>query len=222
MTDQGKKISAYPGPAGSPIVYLNTFMEEESEKVRACLEQEPCPAHTLVTVSGIDWNDEMTPWYSAPLSKRDTACGGKADSYITWMEQELSPSIEGKLSEPPAYRIIAGYSLAGLFAAYSLYQTTLFRRAACMSGSFWYPDFLEFAESHELRQQPEFVYFSLGDKESRTRHPLMKQVGDRTQALAQVFQKKGIPTVFEWNPGNHFRDVELRTAKGIRRALQGA
>ena len=33
--------------------------------------------------------------------------------------------------------------------------------------------------------------------------------------LVDRYTQLDIPTVFESNPGNHFRDVDLRMAKGI-------
>jgi hypothetical protein len=34
--------------------------------------------------------------------------------------------------------------------------------------------------------------------------------------VRDCFAEKGVPTVFEMNPGGHFQDPEGRMAKGIR------
>ena len=43
----------------------------------------------------------------------------------------------------------------------------------------------------------------------------MQKVQENTEALAEYYRRLGIDVDFEMNPGNHFRDVELRCAKGI-------
>ena len=51
---------------------------------------------------------------------------------------------------------------------------------------------------------PEKVYLSLGDRESKTRNPVMATVGDRTAKAESMFREMGSEVVFESNPGNHF------------------
>ena len=43
----------------------------------------------------------------------------------------------------------------------------------------------------------------------------MQKVQENTEALAEYYRRLGIDVDFEMNPGNHFRDVALRCAKGI-------
>ena len=78
--------------------------------------------------------------------------------------------------------VIAGYSLAGLFALWATWNSGYFRRVASVSGSLWYPGFTDYIRNNEPKSGcgeksgPEKAYFSLGDRESRTRHPLMSRV----------------------------------------------
>ena len=71
---------------------------------------------------------------------------------------------------------IAGYSLGGLFALYAAYHCDEFRRVASMSGSLWFPDFREYVLSHDFANRPDRIYLSLGDKEAKTRNPVLKTV----------------------------------------------
>lgn len=219
MTNAGRTIRLFPGPAGSPVIYLNSF-DEDAEAIAGLLDSPETPAHTLAVVSGIDWNDEMTPWGCPPIFPSEGAYGGHADRYLNWMEMELIPEVERSLWGNISYRAIAGYSLAGLFAIYALWKTECFDCGASMSGSLWYPDFLAFIEKHEPVKRPSCLYLSLGDRESRTRQPLMKTVGTCTGAMARHSEELGIPTFFEYNPGNHFQHPEERIAKGIRWILK--
>ena len=126
------------------------------------------------------------------------------------------PEPEKELPGPPAWRGIAGYSLAGLFALYAICQTDVFSRVGCMSGSLWFPGFKEYIFSHEPKRRPDCIYFSLGDKEARTRNPVLKPVRENTEEIRAFYQDHGIDTVFQLNPGNHFVQAVERTAAGIQ------
>ena len=74
----------------------------------------------------------------------------------------------------------------------------------------------EFALSHEPRTRPDCLYFSLGDRESRTGNPYLQTVQARTEELEARFAAQGVRTVFELNPGSHNKNAAARTAAGIR------
>ena len=210
-----KKIAVYPSAEpDSPIVYLNTF-GREGEKVLQALRKMNCPAFTLVTISGLTWDCDMAPWDIPPISKNDTPCAGGADEYLRLLTEEIIPKTERLLAGGVSWRGIAGYSLAGLFALYSVYQTDLISRVACMSASFWFPDFKEYILSHTMEGGTSHFYFSLGDKESHTKNPYLKSVQKNTEALASFYKQNGFDTVFMLNPGNHYQNAALRTAAGI-------
>ncbi|MBR6235073.1 MAG: hypothetical protein IKR01_04405, partial [Spirochaetales bacterium] len=75
--------------------------------------------------------------------------------------------------------------------------------------------FIDFASSHDLAASPSKVYLSLGDREAKTRNPVMATVQDNTEKMAQLFRDRGVDVTYELNPGNHFQEPELRMAKGI-------
>ena len=127
---------------------------------------------------------------------------------------------EKELPGPPAWRGIAGYSLAGLFALYAICQTDVFSRVGCMSGSLWFPGFKEYVFSHEPKRWADCIYFSLGDREAKTRNPGLKTVQEKTEEIQTFYQNKGIDTVFRLNPGNHFVQGIERTIAGIQWLLR--
>ena len=63
------------------------------------------------------------------------------------------------------------------------------------------------------------VYLSLGDKEAKARNPVMATVADRMADACKILESAGTKVTFEWNPGNHFRESDLRTAKAFARLL---
>ena len=108
---------------------------------------------------------------------------------------------------------IGGYSLAGLFALWAVYQTDLFAGAAAASPSIWFPGFLDYMKEHEIRTRN--VYLSLGDREEKTRNPVMSQVGSCICSAHMLLEERGVRCTLEWNKGNHFKDPDLRTAKAF-------
>ena len=66
------------------------------------------------------------------------------------------------------------------------------------------------------------VYLSMGDKEEKTKNPTMATAGDSIRRLRQIYEEMdGMETILEWNEGNHFREPELRMAKGFARVMSG-
>ena len=215
FTTDNKTISIFPcSESESPVIYLNTF-HDESRKVYETAQATGCPPFTLVAISNLDWNQDMAPWDSPAAVKKGEPFTGGAGDYLRLLVEEIIPRAEKELVGPPAWRGIAGYSLAGLFALYTIYQTDVFSRVGCMSGSLWFPGFKEYIFSHEPKRQPDCVYFSLGDKEAKTRNPVLKTVQENTEEIQTFYQNKGIDTVFQLNPGNHFVQGVERTTAGI-------
>lgn len=219
----GKKIiTVYCAPealASAPVVYLNAGDDEGAATWEACRAL-GCPAFTLAVISGLHWNHDLTPWPMPPIWKNDAPYTGGADEYLALLTGEIIPAVEGTLGEKPLYRVLGGYSLAGLFALYASYHTDAFARIVSASGSLWYPDFLEYTQSQALCCVPDKMYFSLGDREAKTKNRYLCLVEDRTQALYEKYSNQGIPTKFELNPGNHFMDADARIARGIRWILE--
>lgn len=203
----------------TPIIYLNTF-SDEGRKVYEAAQATGCPPFTLVAISDLDWNHDMVPWDSPPSFKNAEPCTGGADDYLRLLTEEIIPTAEKGIAGVPSWRGIAGYSLAGLFALYAIYQADLFSRVGSMSGSLWFPGMKEYLFSHKPKRQPDCIYFSLGDKEAKTRNSVLKTVQENTEEIQAFYQSKGIDTVFQLNPGNHFVQGIERTIAGIQWLLR--
>lgn len=216
MIVEGKHIYLYGKEnAGDSLVIVNTF-QGDGHELYDILQQLGARALVLAVVSDIDWNDEMTPWECPPMFKGDSPCTGGADGYIRKLEDKIVPAILAELNGQPSFVAIAGYSLGGLFAIYSLYKTDIFSRAVSASGSMWFPGFLDFVRKNEMLVKPKRVYFSLGDKEAKTRNQMLRTVEDNTKEICELIKNNGIESIFEMNEGNHFKDADLRLAKGIK------
>ena len=208
-------ISIFPSfEVNAPIIYLNTF-SNEGQKVYEAAQAAGCPPFTLVAISDLDWNHDMVPWDSPPAFKNTEPCTGGADDYLRLLTEEIIPTAEREIPGVPRWRGIAGYSLAGLLALYAIYQTDLFSCVGSMSGSLWFPGIKEYIFSHELKRLPDYMYFSLGDKENKTRNPFLRSVRQNTEEIHAFYQSKGIDTVFRLNPGNHYNQAVERTVAGL-------
>ena len=198
----------------APIIYLHTFSNEE-ENIFKSAQAVGCPQFTLVSISNLDWNHDMVPWDSPPAFKNAEPCTGGADDYLRLLTEEIIPTAEKEINGVPRWRGIAGYSLAGLFALYAIYRTALFSRVGSISGSLWFPGIKEYILSREAKRLPDCMYFSLGDQESKTRNPVLRSVRQNTEDIRAFYQAKGIDTVCQLNPGNHYDHAVERTAAGL-------
>ena len=71
-----------------------------------------------------------------------------------------------------------------------------------------------YAEKNKIKTK--HVYLSLGDKEEKTKNPVMKTVADCIRRQEELLQADpDVSCVLEWNQGNHFKEPEVRTAKGF-------
>lgn len=212
---EGKEATLYHSKvSGSPLIILNHYTGDGLSVIEAARELED-KDFNLLCIGNLNWDHDMAPWYCPPLSPKDTPCTGGADEYLKILLEEILPECLKRVDGAPSHISIAGYSLAGLFALYALYHTDVFARAASMSGSLWFPDFKEYVFTREMKRKPDRIYLSLGDKEARTRNQHLRVVQENTESIAEYFRETGIDVTFEMNPGNHFRDAALRSAKGI-------
>ncbi|WP_321426183.1 alpha/beta hydrolase-fold protein [uncultured Bacteroides sp.] len=218
MNIKGKNINIFGDTSKPlPVVYLHTVRGEGHAVWEQC-QKIGTKQFVLVEIDGVNWNNDMSPWPLGKLFPEDEPCGGKAEEWLGILTQEIIPQVETQLHVTK--RFIAGYSLAGLFAMWSVYYTYLFDGVISGSGSFWYPDFLDYVHEHEFKKKPESIYLSLGDKEHISKIELLTTIEDNTRSLYEYFQKSGINTIFELNNGNHFQQGAWRMAKGMKWSLK--
>src|SRR5699024_9530340 len=159
----------------APVIYLNTF-SDEGQNVYEAARAAGCPPFTLVAIRDLDWNHDMVPWDSPPAFKHAEPCTGGADDYLQLLTEEIITMAEKESACDRCWRWIARYSLAVLFALYAVYQTDRFSRMGSISDSLWFPSMKKYIFSHEPKRWPYCMYFSLGDKESKTRIPVLRSV----------------------------------------------
>ena len=211
----GKTVSVFPcTEPEAPVIYLNTFSGEGQQVWDAVLSA-GSPPFSLVAIHDLDWNHDMAPWDSPPAFRQAQSCTGGADDYLRLLTETILPAAEQGLAGVPRWRGIAGYSLAGLFAVYAICRTDVFSRAGSMSGSLWFPGIREYLVSHPPKRRMDCLYFSLGEKESKARNPMLRSVRRNTEEIQAYYRGLGIETVFRLHPGNHYDHASERTAAGL-------
>lgn len=171
----------------------------------------------ILTVKVQDWNQELTPWESEPVFGR-VGFGDGARETLKYIEEKVVPEFEDAHPCTGRRYFIGGYSLAGLFALWAVYQTNRFAGAAGVSPSVWYPGWIDYAKSHRPRAAS--IYLSLGDREEKTRNKVMATVGDAIREQYQILEEVGVRTTLVWNKGNHFADNGMRMGKGFAWLLE--
>ena len=198
------------------VVWLHEDFATAIE-VRRILRERVSPDHmpVLVSVEGADWDRDLSPWPAEGVFRGQRFTGGGED-YLERFTGELIPALEGKLPRMPRRRILAGYSLAGLFSLWAAYRCDRFDAIASVSGSLWYDGFLDFMRENAVSTSVKGIYLSLGDREKNAKNPRMAKVEETTgEAAALLRERTGLPVPFELNPGGHFRDVPERIARAL-------
>lgn len=177
-----------------------TGIENEYDRICELSGKEFC----LIAFKVGDWNKDLSPWNAPAVFGNEDFGDGATDT--------LSEILSICPEDGRKY-YIGGYSLAGLFALWASTQTDRFAGVAAASPSVWFPDFREYIE--ERKPLCKTVYLSLGDREEKTRNPVMATVGDKIRQMHSFLDKEGYDTILEWNEGNHFKDFDIRTAKAF-------
>lgn len=221
--------------AGAPIAYLLGDVVDNSPV------QVP-EGVSLVNV-GVDlWEENFSPWCAPRVFAKGPNFGDGAQKTLDTLINQVIPWTESDLTEPPAYRVLVGYSLAGLFSLWAgvsqqvargcqpddvpsqpgaphvdAVPTPTFQRIGAVSGSFWFPGLLDYVDQ-QLNGGAvglTHAYLSLGDREARTPNPQIMHVRENAELLASKLESAGITSMFELNRGNHFQNVEGRMQKAL-------
>ena len=161
-----------------------------------------------------DWNRDLSPWPAPAAFKKGGAFAGEASSFLPALIGAAEKAGE-ELASPPAHRIVAGYSLAGLFALWTLTQTPLFDCAACASPSLWFPGWTGWLRARPMLPIRPRVALSLGDREEKTRNPVLAAVGEGVRGTRDLLLSRGVHCSLRMDPGGHFEDAENRTVQTI-------
>ena len=132
-SSDGDSDASYGVASDAPLVVLNCF-GDEGEAVACELDKLVGVQYSLLALNVSAWNSALSPWKAPAVFKGEGDFGCGADEYIAELVDEIVPAACSEYGVRPRAIYIAGYSMAGLFALYSLYKTDLFAGCASCSG----------------------------------------------------------------------------------------
>lgn len=97
---------------GAPIVYLLGDVADHSPI------QVP-DGVSLVNVGVNLWEENFSPWCAPRVFAKGPNFGDGAQKTLDTLINQVIPWAESELTDPPAYRMLVGYSLAGLFSLWA-------------------------------------------------------------------------------------------------------
>lgn len=98
--------------AGAPVVYLLGDVADNSPV--------QVPEGVGLVNVGVDlWEENFSPWCAPRVFAKGPNFGDGAQKTLDALINQVIPWTELELSEPPAYRVLVGYSLAGLFSLWA-------------------------------------------------------------------------------------------------------
>lgn len=193
------------------LVFLVCMNQQEAEDIGTMLE-ETKEDFAILPCIPFSWENDLTPYEASNPFKKGSMFSGWADCFL----KEILVVTE---SLPAKRRILAGYSLAGLFALYAGTRCSAFDGLVAGSPSLWYPDFVGYAQTHPLNPSVRHVYLSIGDLESKTKNPTFQTIDQKIGEYCGMLESSRISFCFERNHGKHVDRVKERMARGIREAL---
>lgn len=159
----------------------------------------------MVIITGMDWDNDLTPWTSTGEPPGSPDFGGLAPQFLQRI-RKVCQQIERMLDltvDPE--RTLIGVSLSGLFTLWQWAECDFFKNIISLSGSFWFPGFLKWIESKDFRDKSGFAYFLLGNKEAATNIVAFMPVEKNTHAIVQFLQQQNVNAHLEMVPGNHYQ-----------------
>ena len=171
----------------------------------------------IVAISGMKWNDDLTPWKAPALNPKEEDFKGKAKNFLSSLLSDLFINTEQSLRLNHPKRHLIGISLSGLFSLWASIETNKFNSVASISGSLWYDGFVEWFKEQELLADRYFL--SLGDKEVKAKNERLASIGTCTESILQIIQDKSKEVTFISDEGNHFEFFKERLEKAISSAV---
>ena len=180
-------------------------IEDETVEIRKLTSMD----FQLLAVKVDDWNKDLSPWKAPAVFGNEDFGNGAAQTL-----EEISLLCEDKNKT----YYIGGYSLSGLFSLWSACQTDIFSGVAAASPSVWFPGFIDYIKEHGIKSRN--VYLSLGNKEEKTKNPVMAKVGRCIREGYAWMKAERVNCMLEWNQGGHFKETMARTAKAFAWVMQ--
>ncbi len=200
-----------------PLVILNSYKNEKINEVIDLIREGS--SFILIDIKLEDWSKVLSPYKTQMNDNFFKNLNGEGKSHLDFIDNTLIPylitHLKSNFKLDVSNSLLAGYSLGGLFAIYGGLNSKYISKIVSVSGSLWYPHFLDYVTSLNINRNIKSIYISLGNKEKKTRNRYMKKIEKATLNIYSYLKTKYSNVFFEFNEGNHFFHSNKRLAKGI-------
>lgn len=202
-----KKVAYMIYPAIVPV--KNSWLEQMSERYQVSV--------VMIYIPADGWNNMLTPWAEPGETPDSPPFDGKASETLKLIQAEVIPEAEKTLGiNEIEERNLIGVSLSGLFTFWQWMVCDTFTSIGCLSGSFWYPGFVEWFEHQVVPHKQGRAFFLLGVKEPKAWIKAYRSVGENTEFIVKALDSYGINASLQWVPGDHFADPEGRAEAAFK------
>lgn len=196
----------------SIIVYILLPQRLKEEELASLEELSSRFEATIVAISGMNWNSDLTPWHAPGVKDEDFA--GHGSQFLDRLKEDIFFNLENSLQIRKPKRYLMGLSLAGMFSVWCAIRKSLFEGAASISGSFWYDGFAEW-----IRKQNELkcvrFHICLGENEKETKVKRFANIEEDTMEVVETLMAKGADVTFEMTEGGHNSPIIPRIEKSM-------
>ena len=189
-----------------PMDVLGEWIETASQKYGV----------SIVVITGMDWDNVFSPWPAPGQPPGSPDFRGESKEFLEKLQKDVIPWIENQLGfTTQPLRTLVGVSMSGLFALWQWMLCHTFLNIASLSGSFWFPGFIEWMRQRVVPAKKGKGFFLLGKQESKSNVKAFDSVGKNTAEIISILEKAEIKVEFQSVPGNHYSDPLPRLDKAF-------
>lgn len=193
-----------------PMDVLDSWIEDAVKRYQTA----------IVVITGMDWDNVFSPWPAQGEPPGSPDFQGKSKEFLALLRESVVPQVESALALPSDIRrTLVGVSMSGLFALWQWMECDTFTDIASLSGSFWFPGFVDWLRNQPIPRKEGKGYFLLGVQESKSPVKAFDSVASDTQEVLAILKGAGIAVEFQSVPGNHFSDPLPRLDRAFKALL---
>ncbi len=173
---------------------------------------ERCELHAeyafLIGIQPNDRLNEYTPWPEKAIRPGARDFGGGLRAYHRCLREEILPALLRAYPLDPHHLTYGGYSLGGLAAVMSLWETLPVEGVFSLCGSFWYPNVVEFMQTNPLKAAPRRLFLLNGSREGEGHQNRLQFAADCARTVHDLLRESlGAETVMdEYQHHDHQRE----------------
>lgn len=149
-----------------------------------------CTKSFLVGIVPNDRLLEYTPWKEKAIRTGTPNFGGGLDEYSKILLNTIIPTLQKEYNLDSKRIAYGGFSLGGLAAVMSLWQTSYFHWIFSICGYFWYPGIVEYIQTNQVQNTNAEVFLLNGMKEGNLHTNRLKDASTYAKKVHQILEQR--------------------------------